>query len=133
MCLEGLGATFSPGDDAESGAFVVFGGASGDEMSVIKFPGEPVGHSAMMTATRWEILQHRLVELLCLALQRLGVPGAIQNVEIDDPVTGQKLEIRVNRLSTRISIDGRDYYFERLSGRFSGAGYATQHAGCILE
>ena len=102
-------------------------------MSVLKFPGEPVSHSAMMAATRWQILQHRVLELLCVTLQRLGVPGAIQNVEIDDPVTGQKLEIRVNRLSTRISIDGRDYYFERLSGRFSGAGYATQHAGCRTQ
>lgn len=55
-------------------------------------------------------------------LHTIGAPGAIQNQEITDSLTGQRIEIRVGDLFTRISIDGRDYYFTRIRGRLDGTG-----------
>jgi hypothetical protein len=63
---------------------------------------------------------------LAAGIGRLGVPGFIRNTVIDDPVTGQQIEIRVCALDTRLTIDGRDYYFGRFSGKLEGAGM-----GCV--
>lgn len=59
----------------------------------------------------------RLVRHLCL-------PGFVSNVSFDDLVTGQHFSVRSNLLFTVISVDGRDYYFHRLTGKFDGTGYA---------
>ncbi len=56
------------------------------------------------------------------ALAKLRLPGAVSPVEIDDPVTGMKIRINVGPLFTRIEINGRDFYFDRFSGRFDGTG-----------
>jgi len=61
-------------------------------------------------------------ECLGRLLNRLGVAGAVKPMKISDSLTGQKMEIRVGLLFTRISVNGRDYYFNRLSGRFDGTG-----------
>jgi hypothetical protein len=55
-------------------------------------------------------------------LNRAGLPGAVQDVEINDELTGQQVSVRVRALFTRISVNGRDYYFRRLSGRYDGTG-----------
>ena len=55
-------------------------------------------------------------------LGRLGVPGAIRPVEINDQVTGLTIKVTVSPRFTMIKIDGRDFYFERLTGRFDGTG-----------
>jgi hypothetical protein len=43
-------------------------------------------------------------------------------METIDGVTGQKVAVSVGDLFVRLSIDGRDYYFDRLTGRFDGTG-----------
>ena len=55
-------------------------------------------------------------------LNAMGAPGAIRSTELTDPLSGQKIEIRVGILFTRISINGRDYYFSRFRGRLDGTG-----------
>lgn len=50
------------------------------------------------------------------------LPGAIRSVVVDDEVTGQHVEVRVGSAFTVVSVDGRDYYFRRCSGRFDGTG-----------
>ncbi|HEV3259945.1 MAG TPA: hypothetical protein VG013_23960 [Gemmataceae bacterium] len=60
--------------------------------------------------------------LLGRILKRLGIPGALQDTTINDPVTGQDIRVSVGTLFTKISVNGRDYYFHRLSGRYDGAG-----------
>jgi hypothetical protein len=64
----------------------------------------------------------RARERLGALLNRIGVPGAIQPVEVRDKLTGQQVSVSVGELFVRVSVDGRDYYFDRLSGRFDGTG-----------
>jgi len=46
----------------------------------------------------------------------------IASTTINDSFSGQRLEIKVGIIYTRISVNGRDYYFSRLSGKFDGTG-----------
>jgi hypothetical protein len=56
------------------------------------------------------------------ALNRAGVPGMVKETIIPDEVTGAIVRIKTNPLYTVVSIDGRDYYFHRFTGRFGGTG-----------
>ncbi len=73
-------------------------------------------------ASRWEILTGRVRECFCAFLTRVGLPAPIRDAEITDSLSGQSIKIRVGRLFTRISINGRDYYFDRLNGLVDGTG-----------
>ena len=71
---------------------------------------------------------------LC-ALFRL--PGFVRNIDYADKVTGDYIQIRVGRRFTIISVNGRDYWFRRFTGVFSGTGYAycvpiEESLDCIL-
>lgn len=55
-------------------------------------------------------------------LNALGVPGALRSAEIEDTATGQRLAITVGPLFTRVSVNGRDFYFDRITGRYDGTG-----------
>ena len=55
-------------------------------------------------------------------LNRMGVPGAIQPFETHDALTGQHIKVTVSARFTKIQVDGRDYYFYRLTGGFDGTG-----------
>lgn len=79
-------------------------------------------HPAVIGATWMDILKGRLRRLFGELLKSLRIPGPIQNCHIVDPVTNQTIEIRVGVLFSRISINGRDYYFHRLTGKYDGAG-----------
>jgi hypothetical protein len=91
---------------------------------VLAFPSARVGRPSAMGATRWDIWRGRLVELIGVALNRARIPGAVRDVTLKDSLTGQEVEIRVGVLSTRISVNGRDYYFDRITGKQNGAGTA---------
>jgi hypothetical protein len=100
-----------------------FAGAAGDAkllpMSTLELR---IARPPTQRATKLQIWRGRLRELLGAALKRLGVPGAVAESEINDPATGDHVEIRVSHLFTRISINGRDYYFDRMTGRYDGTG-----------
>jgi len=51
----------------------------------------------------------RLLGWLCL-------PAPIAEVDIED------LQIHIGPLFTKISVNGRDYWFDRLTGRYAGSG-----------
>ena len=53
---------------------------------------------------------------------RLRLPGAVRPCEIEDPVTGDRISISVGPRFTRLAVNGRDYYFERVTGTFDGTG-----------
>lgn len=55
-------------------------------------------------------------------LDFIHFPGIIKCFEHKDLVTGQQLKIHVGFFFVKITIDGRDYYFRRLSGKFDGTG-----------
>lgn len=56
------------------------------------------------------------------ALVRLRRPGKVAPFEMRDPLTGQHVSVRVGPLFVVFSVNGRDYYFDRFTGRFDGTG-----------
>ena len=68
-------------------------------------------------------------------LNSLGVPGAVKDITINDELTGQVIEVRVGVLFVCLSVNGRDYYFHRLTGKFDGTGYGcfstSPSGGCF--
>jgi len=64
----------------------------------------------------------RARELLGRILNRLRIPGAVKDIYINDALTGQEIKIHVGVLITRLSVNGRDYFFHRLSGKLVGTG-----------
>jgi hypothetical protein len=81
--------------------------------------------SPVAQATRRQILIGRIRETAHRLLNRLGVPGAVAPLAYRDAVTGCTLTVDVGVFFTRISVDGRDYYFDRVTGRFDGTGQAV--------
>ena len=73
-------------------------------------------------ATTWDIWKTRARESVGRLLCRFGFPGFVQDVSLHDPLTHQEVTISSSPYFTKISINGRDYYFDRLNGRFDGTG-----------
>jgi hypothetical protein len=89
---------------------------------LVQFPLSRRAHAAEALASGADILKSRARQWAGRILTRVGVPGAIKPMETIDGVTGQKVAVSVGDLFVRLSIDGRDYYFDRLTGRFDGTG-----------
>ena len=73
-------------------------------------------------ATRWTIWKSRLRVKLGWIINKIGVPGAIDNFSFNDPLNGLMVVVRVTPSFTYITIDGRDYAFDRITGKFAGTG-----------
>jgi hypothetical protein len=43
-------------------------------------------------------------------------------VEVNDAITGHRIQVKAGTLFTCITVNGRDYYFHRLTGKFDGTG-----------
>lgn len=95
-----------------------------NEPQILNFPQPPV----FTKRSWWRSLRWTVRESFYRLLQRLHVPGAIQDMRFHDVVSGQELEIRVGIFQTRMTINGRDYYFCRISGKLDGTG-----SGCLGE
>lgn len=63
----------------------------------------------------------------------LDIPGFVKPLEYPDRVTGDYIRIRISSRFTIISVNNRDYYFKRLTGRFGGTGYALCSCSPIEE
>lgn len=94
-------------------------------MKIIPF--RPHGSPALTGASPWQILAGRARAWFGGLANRLGVPGFVRPLEFYDEVTGQGIAIAPGPLFTRITLNGRDYYFRRFSGRFDGTGF-----GCAV-
>ncbi len=86
------------------------------------FPNPPTAVQGRKGHGAWLRWRDRMGRALGNTLRRLRVPGAIRDVDIDDPVSGQRIQVSVGVLFTRLSVNGRDYYFRRVSGEFAGTG-----------
>ncbi len=75
--------------------------------------------------TNW--FRDRVRDAFCAALHRLGAPGAIRPISYRDQVTGQQLDVRVGRRYTQLTVGGRDYYFDRVTGCLEGTGSGCSH------
>src|SRR5262245_5409935 len=94
----------------------------GTRATVIRFPTERITRPASGGWSWVYVLRSRARRALGAVLNRVGTPGAIQNTSVHDEVTGQQLSVAVSNLYVRVSVDGRDYYFDRITGRFDGTG-----------
>lgn len=97
----------------------------GKEKVVKIVPLRRAGIPARSEASAWQIARGRLREWLGRVADRMGIPGFVQRTVIEDELTGHTILIEPGRLFTRINVDGRDYYFRRLSGRFDGVGMSV--------
>ena len=89
---------------------------------LLRFPTERTSHPARSGATALDTIKSRLRETIGSLANRLGLPGAVQPVEIHDQATGQRISIAVGAVMVRMTVNGRDFYFDRLTGRLDGAG-----------
>lgn len=78
---------------------------------------------ARFGASRFQVALGRIRVWFGQALQTKQMPGLLRDAEIQDEVTGQSIVIRTGPLFTRISVNGRDYFFDRFTGRFDGSGF----------
>jgi hypothetical protein len=97
--------------------------AASDKARVIHFPTERISRQATATASLLDIVKSRLRYVIGSLLKRLHIPGAIKDIDLQDSITGQKVSVQVSSLFVRLSVNGRDYYFDRLSGKFDGTGH----------
>lgn len=91
--------------------------------SVFRFPKREVFRAASTAATNAQIWRGRAKEALGRLLNRLGMPGAVRDTHFQDALTGDQIEVEVGELFTRLSVNGRDYYFNRITGKFDGSGF----------
>jgi hypothetical protein len=90
--------------------------------SVVHFHAKRVQQSAHGGATWLQVLSGRLTRWLGRALNRLGLPGAVRSMTLTDKLAGQHIAVSVGDLFVCVSVNGRDYYFDRITGRFDGTG-----------
>ena len=58
-----------------------------------------------------------------------GALGTIRDFETHDEVTGQHVAVKVGKKFSKLSIDGRDYFFDRETGEFTGTGMNLRGGG----
>ena len=69
-----------------------------------------------------QIIFGKMAEYIGMFMLKFGIPAGIRSCNIKDEYTGQRIDIQSGVLSTRVSINGRDYYFDRFTGRHTGTG-----------
>lgn len=69
-----------------------------------------------------DMLQGEARRLFGQVLNSLRIPGTVRDYKIADPVNQQIITISVGDCFTRISVNGSDYYFNRLTGKYEGKG-----------
>jgi len=85
--------------------------------SVVQFP-----RPAEMGATRFVIWRWRVRYWICRLVHWFGLPGMVRDFDTTDTVTGNRIRIMVRRTGTTLWINGREYHFDRLSGKLTGTG-----------
>ncbi|MGE3108646.1 MAG: hypothetical protein AB7O77_09900 [Phycisphaerales bacterium] len=88
-----------------------------------RFPEQP--KPALANASLLQKWKLRFRERFGKTLTGIGVPGAVAPFDHTDPATKQTIRVSVGPLFTRLSVNERDYYFDRLTGKFDGTGSAV--------
>ena len=90
---------------------------------ILNFPcAKQTGTPTITGANTLDILSGRIREGLGRVLNFFRVPGRIKNLAVKDELTGQEIEVHIGVLFTRLTVNGRDYFFNRLTGRLDGTG-----------
>jgi hypothetical protein len=82
-------------------------------------------HPPILGASWLEKIRGELKQGLGRFLNVLRFPGLVKPLEIHDTLTGTYIQVRVSGFFTVISIDGRDFYFKRLTGKYDGSGMSV--------
>ncbi len=82
-------------------------------------------HPPTSGASWLDVAHVELKQFMGKLIGYLGVPGLVKPMKIHDTLTNTNIQVRVSGLFTVISIDGRDYYFKRLTGKYDGSGMAV--------
>jgi hypothetical protein len=90
--------------------------------SRLRFPIERIARPAPVGASWFPIAKGRLRQRIGRLLNWLRMPGAVRNLEVTDTATGQPVAVHISDLYVRLSVGGRDYDFDRITGRFDGTG-----------
>ena len=88
--------------------------------TIVRFPSERVTRVAIGGPSWSDRVREHLRGALGNILNRAGIAGAIQAVEIHD--REDHLAVTIGTRLVRLSVNGRDYYFDRISGRYDGTG-----------
>ena len=83
---------------------------------------QPAARAARSNATWWQIYRGRLQSVIGRLMQRFRVPGFVRDIEFHDAATGYDVSVATGELFTRITLNGRDFYFRRSDGRYDGSG-----------
>jgi len=81
-----------------------------------------LGYPATQGATLSIIYIERLKQLLGKILNYFHIPGFVKPIKIFDDLTKTHLEVKLSGFFTKITVNGKDYYFRRLDGKFDGTG-----------
>lgn len=73
----------------------------------------------------------RLSKFLGTILNLAGFPGWVREGDYQSSF-GTDVKVRISPLYTRVSIDGVEIFFHRITGRIDGIGF-SQGAGCRLN
>ena len=52
----------------------------------------------------------------------LGFPGFVKSLKHYDRLTNTNIEVRLGGFFTVIAVNGKDYYFRRITGKYDGSG-----------
>lgn len=97
---------------------------NGGMAKIIPFPADKVRRHHPVAAVQPEVTSRPLLQGLGRMLRRERRPHALQEIQIDESPTGQRLSVWVGEFYVRICLDGQDYYFDRATGQFDGRGAA---------
>lgn len=73
-----------------------------------------------------------LIGWTCWLLNVLRIPGFVAPGSYDARTTQARIEVRLGRFYTIITVNGLDIYFDRLTGRIDGIGFSPA-SGCIPD
>ena len=59
--------------------------------------------------------------------------GAIQEIEIEEGLTGQRFSVWLGEYYVRLCVDGQDYYFDRVTGQLDGIGATPERSSRITS
>jgi hypothetical protein len=96
--------------------------------NIIKFPqkGKSSNELKLMNSGRIRAkisrLKYYLIECFHSFVNNIGFPCIIGEADIYDDLTQQDIKIKPGIFFTVLTINGRDYYFRRLTGKFDGTG-----------
>lgn len=91
------------------------------------------GHPPIMksdSCPHLTVLADRFRALVGRILQKMHIPGFVSDTTCNDLVTGDQIRIINSPLAVCISINNRDYYFDRFTGKFNGTGYSIKTQKC---